>query len=102
MCRLDHDDGQREAGNQAVAAREVPGLRAGAGRHFRNQGAGFRDRRLQFAIFLRIDDVDAAGENCDGSRGERGAVGVEEGADVILGPAQPEKREGPGLRGRFF
>lgn len=27
---------------------------------------------------------------------------LKEGAEVILGPAQPEKREGPGLRGRFF
>lgn len=38
----------------------------------------------------------------DGTSTELVGDALKEGAEVILGLAQPEKREGPGLRGRFF
>ena len=67
--RLHHHDAQRQAGDDAVAAGEVPGLRGGAERRFGDQQAGFGDAAMQVGVFRRVGQVDAAGDHGDGAAG---------------------------------
>jgi hypothetical protein len=71
---LHHDDTERDAGDQAVAAREILAAWRKTWRAFGDEQATLADRRLQLFILRRIDDVDAAGEHGDGAVFERGAM----------------------------
>ena len=71
VCRLDDDQPERQAGDQAVAARKIPGARLPAERHFRDHGAAaLGDFRGKVDIFGRIGAVEPAGQHGDGSGGQ--------------------------------
>ena len=68
VCRLDDDQPERQAGDQAVAARKIPGARLPSERHFRDHGAAaLGDFRGKVDILGRIGAVEPAGQHGDGS-----------------------------------
>lgn len=72
FCRLDDQHTDRNAGDQAVAAREIFSARNEAWAALAEQEPFLADRALQLVILRRVDDVDAAGENGGGAAIERG------------------------------
>ena len=71
---LDHDDAERCARYQAVAAWKVAGARHVAERHFGNRAAAFEQRRQQILMLRRIDPVVAACQHRDGAAFDRRAM----------------------------
>ena len=64
--RLDHDDAEREPGDNAVAAGEMTRLGLDAARQFAEHEAACPYGVIQCRVFARVDDVDATGEHRDG------------------------------------
>jgi hypothetical protein len=73
-CRLDHDDGGRESGDQSVAAGEIAGARLPAELHFGDECALLQNGVGERGVLGRIDAVVAAGEHGDGAGGEAAPV----------------------------
>ena len=63
LRRLDHQNAARHARYDAVAAREMSRLGLGAQGHFRQGRAAINDALIDVGIFLRVDDIRAAGQN---------------------------------------
>jgi hypothetical protein len=62
---LHHDNPERDAGDQAVAAGEILSARGKARAAFAGQESLFADGALKIGIFRRVHDVEAAGEHGD-------------------------------------
>ena len=75
QLRLDHHHGQRQAGDQPVAAREVAGLGLGAGRALGDDAALLGDLAIEAGVLGRIDVVDAAAQHRHRAGGQRALVG---------------------------
>jgi hypothetical protein len=73
---FDHDDGEREAADDAVTLRKIRRQRRGAGGKLADQRAALADAQGELRMFGRINDVDAATEHGHGD-----AAGLE-GAQV--------------------
>ena len=91
--RLHDQDGQRNAGDDAVAAREVLGARHEARRVLADEAAHLADPGLQLGVLGRIDVVEAAREHGDRAgrqrrlvRGPVDAAGEARGDDVTGSP----------------
>ncbi len=64
-------DAQRQARDDAVAARKVLAARGKAERHLADEAAALADLALQLVVLGRIDIVEAAGEHRDGAGVDR-------------------------------
>ena len=74
--RLHHHDAEGEAGDDAVAAREVARLGRGAEGRLGDHGARFGDAALQIGVLGRVGHVEAAGDRRDGAAGlQRASMG---------------------------
>ena len=74
MRGLDHDDAERRARDQAVAAGKIVGARHMAERHFGNRAALIEQGGEQILMLRRIDPVVAAGQHRDRAAFDRGAM----------------------------
>ena len=72
--RLDDEHAQRQAGDDAVASREVLAARGEAEGHFADEAAALADLALQVLVLGWIDVVEAAGEHGDGAGVDRRLV----------------------------
>ena len=74
MRGLDHDDAERRARDQAIAAGKIVGARHMAERHFGNRAALIEQGGEQVAMLRRIDPVVAAGQHGDRAASDRRAM----------------------------
>ena len=111
LCLDDHD-AVGQGADDAVARREVPGVRRRAGRVFREQAALLRNAQKERTVFLRIDDVHPAAQDAEhraaavqrAVRGSRidaaGHAGDDDGAAAGDLPAETQGRLAAPVIGR--
>ena len=62
--RLDHDQAERQPGDDTVASRKMPALGRGAERRLGEHRATLGDLGLQARVFGRVGLIEPAGDGC--------------------------------------